>query len=73
MDRVDRLPLPVDAKLSELEWVRASARLAEIGSQINKKGGFDLMQKAFKRVRNQAGACGSYLDRAWDGIGQWQA
>jgi hypothetical protein len=73
MDRVDRLPLPVDAKLSAPSWTIASARLAEIGNQINKKGGFDLMQQAFKRVHNKSGRRGSYLDRAWDGIGQWEA
>ena len=73
MDRVDHLPLSVDAKLLTPEWTKASTRLAEIGTQLNKKGGFELMQKAFKRVHNKSGRRGSYLDRAWDGIGQWQA
>ena len=73
MDRVDRLPLSLDAKLSAPEWTKASARLVEIGNQLNKKGGFELMQKAFKRVHNKSGRRGSYLDQAWNGIGQWQA
>lgn len=73
MDKVDQLPLSVQDKLSKSEWKGASSRLAEIGNQINDKGGFSLMQKAFKRVHNKSGRRGSYLDRAWNGIGEWMA
>ncbi|HUS45510.1 MAG TPA: hypothetical protein VM219_05710 [Phycisphaerae bacterium] len=73
MDEVDHLPLPVTEKVSTPEWTAALAGLAEIGNAIDKKGGLDLMQKAFSRVHNKSGRRGSYLDRAWNGIGQWQA
>jgi hypothetical protein len=72
MDIVDHLPLSVSAKLSTQEWIKASTRLAEIGNHLNKEGGFQLMQKIYKCVHNKRGR-GSYLDRAWNGIGEWQA
>jgi len=47
-------------------------RAREIGKRINDIGGFELMEKIFKRIRKQLGMqLASHLSYAWADIGKW--
>ena len=73
MDYADHRYSAPSETLSSVEWGSAQERLSVIGSEIDSKGGLELMQRVYDRVHHKSGRRGSYLDRAWDGIGQWQA
>jgi hypothetical protein len=46
-----------------------SARIREIGEELNRQGGMNLMRQAYAMVR----ATGAYFSQdIWDGIGEWQ-
>ncbi|MHB0923458.1 MAG: hypothetical protein ACYC6H_06935 [Bellilinea sp.] len=47
-------------------------RAREIGKRLNEIGGFELMEKIYKRVRKQLGAqVATHLSYAWAEIGKW--
>lgn len=47
-------------------------RAREIGKRLNEIGGFELMEKIYKRVRKQLGVqLATHLSYAWAEIGKW--
>jgi len=52
---------------------RRHIRAREIGEELNKMGGLDLMKKVAYRVKSRLGSglCGE-LERAWGYIGEWR-
>jgi len=49
------------------------ARVRDLGERIHAAGGFDAMQAVWMDVSEANRRAGSFLDRAWDGVGEWRA
>jgi hypothetical protein len=49
------------------------ARITEIGEQLNNEGGMRLMRQVGSMVQDQDLLKASWLNNAWDGIGDWMA
>jgi hypothetical protein len=47
-------------------------RLYGIGQELYDKGGMSLMRKVYDRVYKKGCLTGRYLERAWDGAGEWR-
>jgi hypothetical protein len=54
------------------EWKKIDSRLYNIGQELYDKGGMNLMRKVYDRVYKKGRLTGRYLERAWDGIGEWR-
>lgn len=48
-------------------------RIREIGEQLNQEGGFELMQRVGRMVQARDPLKVSWLNNAWDGIGDWRS
>ena len=49
---------------------RNEARICEIGEDLNREGGIELMRKAYYAVRNN----GVYFSQdIWSGVGSWRS
>ncbi len=49
-------------------------RVVEIGNLLNQKGGFQLMQAAWREIRDSlGGVAAGTLDKVWNDIGDWVA
>ena len=49
------------------------ARITEIGEQLDQEGGMRLMRQVGSMVQDQDLLKASWLNNAWDGIGDWMA
>jgi DNA-binding transcriptional ArsR family regulator len=54
------------------EWKTIDNRLYSIGQELYDKGGMNLMRKVYDRVYKKGRLTGRYLERAWDGAGEWR-
>lgn len=48
-------------------------RVRDLGERIHAAGGFDAMQDVWFDVAEENHRAGSFLDRAWNGVGEWRA
>ncbi|CCE11556.1 hypothetical protein BRAS3843_720016 [Bradyrhizobium sp. STM 3843] len=59
------------------EEIALLGRCAQLGEQINARGGFDLMQEVLDSVTDRHPAYADLMlticDKRWDGIGHWVA
>ena len=71
-------PVDVDAPVVELTQLlggdssggyRNKARIREIGEDLNREGGIELMRKAYHAVRSKRF---DFSQEIWDGIGGWR-
>lgn len=52
-------------------WIPDS-RIVKLGNYINEKGGFAAMQEIFELVMSKYKGSESNLEKAWNGIGEWE-
>ena len=64
--------IPPDSDSASHFLRQAKPRTREIGEELHRLGGTDMMRKAYAKVRGRLGGIAAReLDSAWFGIGKW--